>query len=96
VIEDAVNDGIDIGDSAILGRDEQWRTRDNRLVPLFTDGLIGIFSNEVMPMTLARNLGLLAVDLCPPLKREFTRRTSGMTGRLPRLARGLPLPYPTL
>ena len=91
VLEDTINNGNDIGDEKILARYAQWRKRDNKMVPLFTDGLIRIFSNDFLPLALARNIGLLAVDLCPPLKREFTRRTSGVTGTLPRLARGLPL-----
>jgi 2-octaprenyl-6-methoxyphenol hydroxylase len=91
VLEDAISANKDIAEPQVLDRYDQWRKRDNKMVPLFTDGLIGIFSNDFLPMTFARNLGLLAVDLCPPLKREFTRRTSGLTGTLPRLARGIPL-----
>ncbi len=91
VLEDAIKYNNDIGDEKVLARYAQWRKRDNKMVPLFTDGLIRIFSNDFPPLALARNIGLLAVDLCPPLKREFTRRTSGLAGTLPRLARGLPL-----
>jgi len=91
VLEDALNNGNDIGDEKVLAHYAQWRKRDNKMVPLFTDGLIRIFSNDFPPLALARNIGLIAVDLCPPLKREFTRRTSGLMGTLPRLARGLPL-----
>lgn len=91
VLEDAISEGEDIGDAKVLDKYNQWRKRDNKMVPLFTDGLIRIFSNDFLPISLARNIGLLVVDLCPPLKRELTRRTSGLTGALPRLARGLPL-----
>jgi 2-octaprenyl-6-methoxyphenol hydroxylase len=42
-------------------------------------------------LALARNAGLVAVDLLPGVKRGFIRVTSGMAGKLPRLARGLPL-----
>jgi 2-octaprenyl-6-methoxyphenol hydroxylase len=57
----------------------------------FTDGLVRIFSNEFTPLALARGLGLVLVDLAPPLKRALLRRTMGLSGRLPRLARGLSL-----
>jgi 2-octaprenyl-6-methoxyphenol hydroxylase len=50
-----------------------------------------VFANDFPPLVLARNLGLVAVDLLPPVKRAFVRVTSGFAGTLPRLARGLPL-----
>jgi 2-octaprenyl-6-methoxyphenol hydroxylase len=40
---------------------------------------------------MARAAGMLALDLLPPAKRTLTRLTMGRSGRLPRLARGLPL-----
>jgi 2-octaprenyl-6-methoxyphenol hydroxylase len=50
-----------------------------------------LFGNPLWPVRAARNLGLLAFDLCPPLKRGFARQTMGLDGRLPKLARGLAL-----
>lgn len=91
VLVEADDVGEDIGSEAVLQRYVDWRARDTRRVSRFTDSLIHIFSNDALPLALGRNLGLIAVDMCPPLKRMFTRRTSGLTGRLPRLARGLPL-----
>jgi 2-octaprenyl-6-methoxyphenol hydroxylase len=91
VLVDARGDGEDIGDAQVLRRYADWRTRDNRRVASFTDGLIQIFSNDFPPLAVMRNLGLAAVDLLPSVKRMFIRRTSGLNGRLPRLARGLPL-----
>ena len=40
---------------------------------------------------VGRDLGLLTLDLLPPAKRAFARRAMGRAGRVPRLARGLPL-----
>jgi len=34
---------------------------------------------------------MLALDLLPPAKRLFTRMTMGRAGKIPKLARGLPL-----
>ncbi len=68
-----------------------WRKRDHRSVIAFTDTLARVFSNSLLPVSVARNLGLLAVDLMPPLKHALIKRTMGLSGRLPRLARGLPL-----
>ncbi len=91
VIVDAQRDGKDFGASAVLTPYAKWRQRDNQRVATFTDGLIRVFSNDFLPLAVARNLGLSFVNLFPSIKRTFIRRTSGLNGRLPRLARGLPL-----
>lgn len=91
ILADAVRAGEDIGDLQVLHRYAGWRRRDKQITAGFTNGLIRIFSNNIFPLTLARNAGLLAVDLMPGIKRGFIRVTSGLAGKLPRLARGLPL-----
>lgn len=91
VIVDARRAGKDFGLLDVLTPYDKWRQRDNKRVASFTDGLIRIFTNENLPLTLARNLGLSFVNLFPGIKRTFIKRTSGLNGRLPRLARGLPL-----
>jgi len=91
ILTDAVRAGTDIGDLGVLQRYAAWRRRDNQIIATFTNGLIRVFSNDIFPLTLARNAGLVAVDLMPGLKRGFIRITSGLAGKLPRLARGLPL-----
>jgi 2-octaprenyl-6-methoxyphenol hydroxylase len=87
----AIRAGEDIGGVAVLQRYADWRRRDTRTTEVFTDGLIRIFSNEFTPLALARGLGLVTVDLLPAVKRRLVRMTSGLAGRLPRLARGLSL-----
>jgi 2-octaprenyl-6-methoxyphenol hydroxylase len=42
----------------------------------------------VLPLRLARELGLGAVERIPPLKRFFMRHAMGLLGDLPRLMRG--------
>ena len=91
VLMDAVRSGADIGDTRTLRRYADWRRRDNQVIAAFTNGLIRGFSNDFPPLALARNAGLIAADLLPGVKRGFVRMTSGLAGRLPRLARGLPL-----
>ncbi|MDH3309853.1 MAG: 2-octaprenyl-6-methoxyphenyl hydroxylase [Gammaproteobacteria bacterium] len=91
ILTDSLRRGEDIGSLTALRRYADWRVRDNRVTAGFTNGLIRIFSNNAFPLTLARNAGLVAVDLLPGVKRRFVRLTSGLAGRLPRLARGLPL-----
>ncbi len=41
---------------------------------LFTDGIVRAFSNDFPPLKLARGLGLLALDLCPPARHFVARR----------------------
>jgi 2-octaprenyl-6-methoxyphenol hydroxylase len=50
-----------------------------------------LFTVSLPAMGMARAAGMLAIDLLPPAKRLLTRLTMGRSGRIPRLARGLPL-----
>jgi 2-octaprenyl-6-methoxyphenol hydroxylase len=40
----------------------------------FTDSIVRLFSNDLAPLRLARGLGLLALDLYPPLRRFVAKR----------------------
>lgn len=91
VICDAAAAGRDIGAPDALARYEDWRLGDQRRALRATDGLVRLFSNDLMPLVLARKAGMLLVDLLPPAKRMLMRRAMGLAGRQPRLARGLPL-----
>ncbi|MBI5040698.1 MAG: 2-octaprenyl-6-methoxyphenyl hydroxylase [Gammaproteobacteria bacterium] len=91
VVLDAYREGRDIGDLAVLNRYADWRQGDHRRVIAFTDGLTRLFTNPLPPVAWVRDLGMLALDLCPPAKRIFAKLTMGRAGRLPRLARGLEL-----
>jgi 2-octaprenyl-6-methoxyphenol hydroxylase len=91
VLSEAQRAGRDLGDHAVLENYVAWRQRDNLAISTFTDGLVRIFSNDLPPLSLLRNLGLVSVDLFPPAKRALLRLSMGLAGRLPRLARGLPL-----
>ncbi len=91
VVARAVAEGRDPGHRVVLDAYAQWRRQDQRRVALFTDGLARIFTSPLGPVAALRNAGLLALDLCPPVKHLLTRRTMGIAGRLPRLARGLGL-----
>ena len=41
---------------------------------LFTDQIVKAFSNDFGPLKLARGLGLLALDLCPPARHFVAKR----------------------
>ncbi len=87
-IVDARRLGLDIGAASVLRRYAGARQLDAALLGAVTDGLNRLFSNEVAPVRLARDLGLAAVERTAPLKRLFMRHAMGTYGTLPRLARG--------
>lgn len=90
LLAEQVRAGGDPGAMPMLARYRDWRRPDQSALALVTDGLVRLFSNPLLPLRLARNLGLLGFDLMPPLKQAAARRFMGLGGRLPRLARGLP------
>lgn len=91
VLVDALAQHEDIGDLKVLRRYASWRRRDHLQTSLATDGLVRLFSNNFLPLAVARNLGLTLLDILPPLKKQLVRHAMGYVGKLPRLARGLRL-----
>ncbi|MCA0452058.1 MAG: FAD-dependent monooxygenase, partial [Proteobacteria bacterium] len=83
--------GLDPGSAERLEAYARWRGLDTVSMSAVTDGLLRLFSNDIAPIKLARDLGLAAVQAVPPLKRLFMRHAMGTVGSLPRLMRGEPL-----
>lgn len=67
------------------------RKKDMKRVFLFTDSLVKIFSNQFMPLAHARAAGLMMVDCLPSLRHMLAKQSMGLTGKMSRLMRGLPL-----
>ncbi len=88
VLAGALVKGLDVGDDQVMQAYARWRSWDHRKVIGLTDTLVRLFSNPLAPVALARNAGLFALDVVPPLKRILTKQTMGLSGRLPRLAMG--------
>lgn len=88
VIVDAARSGQDIAAQQVLARYERWRRFDNMGVIAYTDLFYRSFANTIPPIKLARNLVLGAVNRLEPLKRRIVQDAMGLTGTLPRLARG--------
>jgi len=82
---DAVSLGLDPGGIDVLSRYERWRRFDSLTMALAMDGLNRLFSNDIAPLRLARDLGMGIVDRIGPLRRFFMRHAGGDVGRLPRL-----------
>jgi len=88
VLIDAKRLGLDIGAADTLERYAQWRRADNLTMVAATDLLNRLFSNDIKPLRLIRDLGLAAVNRTPALRRFFVRHAMGLVGDLPKLIRG--------
>ena len=90
LIEAKAND-MALGNMRVLKQYAQWRKRDHWQTSFITDSLVRVFSSKLPPLMLARNMGLVMMDMLPPLKHVMARHAMGYVGKLSRLARGLPL-----
>ncbi len=79
----------DLGELLVLRRYERWRKADNVTVMVAMDGFKRLFSNDIGPLKLLRNVGLTLADNAGPAKNMMMRRALGLTGDLPKLSRGL-------
>jgi len=91
VLVDAARLGLDIGAPDVLERYQRWRRFDNATLLAVTDVLNRLFSNDVEPLHLARDIGLAAVNKMPDLKKLFMRHARGTVGKLPKLLNGEPV-----
>lgn len=78
-VADALRLGLDAGDVSALSAYERGRMRDIVAMGVATDGLNRLFSNDVTPLRLMRDLGLGLVDRMPGLKRYFIQEAAGVT-----------------
>jgi 2-octaprenyl-6-methoxyphenol hydroxylase len=81
----------DLGDAALLRAYDGWRAADRSGLITFTDALVRVFSAPLSAVQHLRNFGLLAFDLLPPAKAALSSLSTGVTGRIPKLARGVAL-----
>ena len=71
---DGLEQQPDAGHPAALAAYARGRQTDRRGSMAFTDGIVRLFSNDIPPLRLARGLGLLALDLAPPLRHFVAKR----------------------
>ncbi|MCR9215014.1 MAG: UbiH/UbiF/VisC/COQ6 family ubiquinone biosynthesis hydroxylase [Proteobacteria bacterium] len=88
VVIDAARLGQDIGGATVLEDYERWRRFDSIALLAITDGLNRLFTTDLAPVRLARDLGLAAVNKMPKLKGFFIEHARGTVGNLPRLLQG--------
>ena len=88
VTMDAARVGLDIGGLDVLRRYERWRRFDSLTLAVSTDALNRLFSNDIAPLRITRDVGMGIVDGIGPLRRFFMRHAGGDIGKLPRLLKG--------
>lgn len=88
VLTEALRLGEDIGSELVLERYARWRRFDNAVLAAGFDGFVRLFSNDLPPVRLARDVGMAVVNRIGPLRRAFMHEAGGATGDLPRLLRG--------
>ena len=86
VLQNAANLGEDIGNLQVLKRYERWRKLENWTILGFTDLLDRMFSNNWLPVVMARRLGLGMLQTIRPLKSLVLKFMTGLLGRTPQLA----------
>lgn len=88
VLVEAMRTGEDVGSEIVLDRYARWRRFDNAALAAGFDGFVRLFSTDLAPVRLARDIGIAAVNRMPALRRAFMHEAGGATGDLPRLLRG--------
>ena len=67
----------EIGDDALLQQYENKRKADQKQMIQLTDGLLTIFANNLLPLQIGRNLGLMALAQSSMLRQYFAKPTLG-------------------
>lgn len=88
VLVSAGRRGQDIGAVKVLREYESMRRQNNLLMMMTMDLFYRVFGNANLPVKLVRNLGLGLAERLSPAKRLAMRYAMGLSGKLPRLARG--------
>ncbi len=78
VVGKAYESGRNPGDLEVLRSYVDIRGRDQRQTIGFSDQVVRLFSNQSLPLTGARNLGLLGMELIFPAKDWFARQAMGI------------------
>ncbi len=91
VILEAENKGQDIADEKVLKRYENMRRMENLKMMTAMDVFYQVFSNDILPVKVIRNVGLGLAERIFPAKHLVMRHAMGLVGSLPKLARGAPL-----
>lgn len=79
VIKDAVQTNESYASLNTLQKYQAKCMQSQQKIMQFTNGLIHVFARDFFPLTLARNTGLIALDIFPSLKKRLAKRLMGMS-----------------
>lgn len=77
VIKQALANGQDIGSFVNLMQYAKARQQDQKQVIGLTDSLVTLFSNQLPPLVVGRNIGLKVMNYLPVLKNALVKKTMG-------------------
>ncbi|MBI6550018.1 2-octaprenyl-6-methoxyphenyl hydroxylase [Xenorhabdus lircayensis] len=83
IISEAAVSGQDIGAYNVLAQYQQQRHADRETTIGITDGLVRLFANDYLPLKIGRNLGLMTMEILPPMRDLFARQTLGWVAQSP-------------
>ncbi|MDX7992297.1 2-octaprenyl-6-methoxyphenyl hydroxylase [Xenorhabdus littoralis] len=83
VISEAAVSGQDIGSYKTLTQYQQRRYADRETTIDITDGLVRLFANDYLPLKIGRNIGLMTMEILPPMRDLFARQTLGWVVQSP-------------
>ncbi|HHW7579842.1 TPA: FAD-dependent oxidoreductase [Mannheimia haemolytica] len=78
VIEQAVKKGENFASEQMLKRYEQKRKPDNLLMQTGMDAFYKAFKTDLLPLKIARNIGLVLADKVSPIKKQALKYAIGI------------------
>lgn len=78
VVEQAVKNGENLATDDVLQRYEQQRKPDNLLMQSAMDLFYKAFKTDLLPLKIARNLGLIIAERATPLKKRALKYALGL------------------
>jgi 2-octaprenyl-6-methoxyphenol hydroxylase len=75
----------DPGSDELLSRYAERRSEDRTATTAFSDELVRVMGNDLLPLRLLRSLGFHVLDRVGPLKHRFALRGMGYRGDVPAL-----------
>ena len=85
VLTDGRDVGLDIGALTVLQNYQKWRRFDSAALALGCDSLVRLFSNDIGPLRLVRDIGMSAAGKFKPMREFFMRQAGADIGALPSL-----------
>ncbi|WP_024274992.1 FAD-dependent monooxygenase [Hyphomicrobium sp. 802] len=89
ILVDAGRIGLDFGSGTHLERYQRWRRFDSAMSATLYDGINRAFAIDSMVLRAGRGAALGVLDRIPSLKELIIAEAAGVTGDLPKLARGV-------